>query len=210
VAGSGESEAAYAESSASWVEESENAPVVRRRKRRRRRGRSKTAQADAKQVETTDKPALSEEAPGNEAPDANEQDAPKAETGPDSSATSETTSRPRRRKRRRGRPKDSPKSDDAEKQNKQPEVYLELQSADTDVPQVEADHAPDRVDANTSTDNVELPESESTESRDERDHRNIPSWEEAVGVIVDKNIEAHSKNPGPSRSRGRGRGRGRS
>jgi hypothetical protein len=40
-------------------------------------------------------------------------------------------------------------------------------------------------------------------------HRGIPSWEEAIGMIVATNMEARSKNPhaGPS-SRGRGRGRG--
>ena len=201
---------AWTESSASWVEDTENEPVVRRRKRRRRR--SKTAQTDAKQAETTDEPAPTEEAGGTEAQGAKEQEAPKAETGSNSPEPSETTSRPRRRKRRRARPKNSPRSDDAEKQdaekqNEQTDVHLEQEGAGTEVPQVESDDAPNRADANTSTDDNELPESERTEPREERDHRSIPSWEDAVGVIVAKNIESHSKNPRSSRSRGRGRGR---
>ena len=34
------------------------------------------------------------------------------------------------------------------------------------------------------------------------------AWQEAIGVIIDKNMEARAKNPHPYRSRGRGRGRG--
>ncbi|GMQ80243.1 MAG: hypothetical protein BMS9Abin04_202 [Planctomycetia bacterium] len=45
-------------------------------------------------------------------------------------------------------------------------------------------------------------------------HKNIPTWEESVGVIVDANIEARASRTRASRSgsgssRGRGRGRGR-
>ena len=41
-------------------------------------------------------------------------------------------------------------------------------------------------------------------------HRNIPTWEEAIGVVVSANIEAKAKssNSGGSGRRGRGRGRG--
>jgi hypothetical protein len=41
-------------------------------------------------------------------------------------------------------------------------------------------------------------------------HRGIPSWEDAIGMIVATNMEARSKNPnagGSPRGRG-GRGRG--
>jgi len=45
-------------------------------------------------------------------------------------------------------------------------------------------------------------------------HRNIPTWEESIGVIVDANLEARSSRPkaaraGGSRGRGRSRSRGR-
>jgi hypothetical protein len=46
------------------------------------------------------------------------------------------------------------------------------------------------------------------EPRDEAEHRNIPSWDEAIGVIIAKNMEARQKNPNGYRSRGRPRGRG--
>ncbi|HUY90849.1 MAG TPA: hypothetical protein VMV10_19090 [Pirellulales bacterium] len=41
-------------------------------------------------------------------------------------------------------------------------------------------------------------------------HRSIPSWDEAIGMIIATNMEARSKNPGAGggpRGRG-GRGRG--
>lgn len=51
------------------------------------------------------------------------------------------------------------------------------------------------------------------EDRTDKDgHRAIPSWQEAVGHMVDRNMEARARKPdsGSSRSRGgRGRGRGR-
>jgi hypothetical protein len=38
-------------------------------------------------------------------------------------------------------------------------------------------------------------------------HRSIPTWEEAIGLIVSANLEARSKKPGGGGSRGRGKGR---
>ena len=38
-------------------------------------------------------------------------------------------------------------------------------------------------------------------------HHGIPTWEEAVGVVIAANMEARTKNPGSPRNRG-GRGRG--
>jgi hypothetical protein len=41
------------------------------------------------------------------------------------------------------------------------------------------------------------------------EHRGIPTWQEAVGLVVGANMEARAKNPSGSRG-GRGRGgRGR-
>ncbi len=40
-------------------------------------------------------------------------------------------------------------------------------------------------------------------------HRGIPTWEEALSVIIDANMEARAKNPQSGQSRGRGRGWGR-
>jgi hypothetical protein len=43
---------------------------------------------------------------------------------------------------------------------------------------------------------------------DKNSHRAIPSWQDAVGMIVAVNMEARAKSPRASQPRGRGRGRG--
>ncbi len=43
---------------------------------------------------------------------------------------------------------------------------------------------------------------------DKNSHRAIPSWEDAIGMIVAGNMESRSKNPKAGAPRGRGRGRG--
>lgn len=44
------------------------------------------------------------------------------------------------------------------------------------------------------------------DGHDRASHRAIPSWDEAIGVIVSANMEARAKNPHSSGPRGRGRG----
>lgn len=39
-------------------------------------------------------------------------------------------------------------------------------------------------------------------------HRAIPTWEEAIGLIISANLEARARSPSPGFSRGRGKGRG--
>ena len=46
-------------------------------------------------------------------------------------------------------------------------------------------------------------------SFDRHNHRGIPSWEEAMGYIVDANMESRARSPKPTGPRGRRR-RGRS
>ena len=41
-------------------------------------------------------------------------------------------------------------------------------------------------------------------------HRAIPTWEEAIGMIISTNLESRAKSPDRSFSRGRGKGRGSS
>jgi hypothetical protein len=43
---------------------------------------------------------------------------------------------------------------------------------------------------------------------DKNSHRAIPSWQDAIGMIVAVNMEARAKSPRGDRPRGRGRGRG--
>lgn len=40
-------------------------------------------------------------------------------------------------------------------------------------------------------------------------HQNIPTWQEAIGVMIDSNMDARAKTPEKSSSRGRSRGRGK-
>ncbi|TVS13443.1 MAG: hypothetical protein EA424_21445, partial [Planctomycetaceae bacterium] len=39
-------------------------------------------------------------------------------------------------------------------------------------------------------------------------HRKIPTWDEAVALVISNNMESRARNPGNG-NRGRGRGRGR-
>jgi len=55
----------------------------------------------------------------------------------------------------------------------------------------------------------DLPEGDGSSPRDSIGHRNMPTWAEALSVIIEGNLELHSKTPSrQSSSRGRGRGRG--
>jgi hypothetical protein len=40
-------------------------------------------------------------------------------------------------------------------------------------------------------------------------HKQIPTWDEAVGILIDANMASRNNNPDRDRGRGRGRGRGR-
>jgi hypothetical protein len=57
-----------------------------------------------------------------------------------------------------------------------------------------------------------LPDEEGEPFEDTRpskpSHRAIPTWEEAIGLIISANLEARVKNPGGGSSRGRVKGRG--
>ncbi|HQU43127.1 MAG TPA: hypothetical protein PK867_09950 [Pirellulales bacterium] len=111
---------------------------------------------------------------------------------------SEERRRGKRRRRRRGRRSDSERPAG----NEAPEhAEAEPLEAHSD----EAEEDPD-LDADLDLD-------EEGDGHDLRpSHRAIPSWEEAIGMIVSGNMEARAKNPhagGPPRGRGRGpRGRG--
>jgi hypothetical protein len=82
------------------------------------------------------------------------------------------------------------------------EVLLEPEELTAALP---ADHSESDDDDHDSDD----------EGRDFKSHKSIPTWSEAIGVIIDANMESRAKNPATGgSSRGRGgwghRGRGRS
>jgi ribonuclease E len=118
-------------------------------------------------------------------------------------ATEEKTGRRRRRRRgRRGgrkRGEDQSKSDQGESPSDSPASVSTAPVAETDAP--EAATASDDADAEDAEDAGET-------SSDRPKHRNIPTWPEAISMIVDSNLEARSTSPSADHGRGRGRGRG--
>lgn len=97
--------------------------------------------------------------------------------------------RPKRRRRRRGR-----RGSRAERSES------DDQTAEGESDDFEDDDVEDQLLAS---------ENGSKGTRRRAAHRNLPTWTEAIGCIVDANIEQRSKAPAKQSSRGRGRGRGR-
>lgn len=57
-------------------------------------------------------------------------------------------------------------------------------------------------------DEIEDTEEDDHEEIDMTEHRGIPTWHEAMAIVVGTNMEARAKNPGGNRGGGGGRGRG--
>lgn len=106
----------------------------------------------------------------------------------------ERTSRPRRRRRRRGRRSSSEEKKDVagEEQQISPVEIHDGVDGELDVDEEEFDSTQETID-----------------SHGKVTHRKIPSWEEAVGMIVTANMESRSKSGRTGGFRGRGRGSGR-
>jgi hypothetical protein len=176
-----------AEAAPGWLEEVEEQPQDRPR-RRRRRGRSKPGGRES----------VEEGAPAEAIADKATEPRESAEDA----LTSQPEERPRRRRRRRGRRDDVdrprreeaplPATDDSQDEEALDET-VDVLAADNNQPHESAEKV--------AADDEDQP-------RDEAEHRNIPSWEEAIGVIIGKNMEARQKSPGGYRPRGRSRGRG--
>ena len=110
-------------------------------------------------------------------------------------STEESEEQPtRRRRRRRGRRGGRGRG---ESKDQAKDVAAQESDGDTAVATVAAE-----------SDQAAASESEApTEPKgDKTKHRSIPTWPEAIRMIVDSNLEARSKSPNASRSRGRGRG----
>jgi hypothetical protein len=163
----------------------------KRRRSRRRRGRG-GRKAEAK---------TQEESTQGEAADANELDVTVEPSDQESSKSEDgKDEKPRRRRsRRRGRRKKSETSEETPVDRSSPEEppKAELYTGDDQDDQDDQDDDDDDSDEGPST-------------RQRGGHRNLPTWSEAIGGIVDSNLESRSKSPSkPSSSRGRDRGRGR-
>ena len=169
-------------------DEEEPAPRRRRGRRRRRPDRSRTGEPSAEEATSSE----------DEDDDAAAEIGQLAEEGEDGEA--ETRSRRRRRRRRRPSKREEAESELGEEDEQETDELEDTRRrrgrrsrAKTD-----AEISEDREDLDS--DDVEAPA---------RKHRKIPTWDEAIDLIVGGNLESRSKSPGGkggSRRRGRRRG----
>lgn len=209
----------------------------RRRRRRRGRGRRPDGQRDA-----SDRLSAPEEAAGDDLGpprefdyDLGEEPVPGAAEAEVSRAEGEVRpvgdeEEPRRRRRRRrgrrGRKRDG-EDRGTEPRPDRPAAVPGPRLAEDELPEAdeplfddEEDLDEDLLRADTrqhghavSDNGAEVDDDGDDDGELKHGHKGIPTWEEAIGLIVAGNLEARAKNPhsgGPPRRRGRGgRGRGR-
>ena len=172
-------------------DESESRPKRRRRGRRRGRRRPKS---DAEQEVSTGEKSL---------PDSSESTSGEnTEPRSDRRESTDEESRTRRPRRRRRKKESKPPTSTS--------ITVEESGNDYDSFDVFDDITEDKEENDFST---PASASENAASQDSEDaqrsasrHRKIPSWEDAVGVIVSANLASRSKSPSGGRGRGRGRG----
>jgi ribonuclease E len=203
-----EAEAEADDAEASGEEESgeeEEEPRTRRRRgRRRRRGGDRSRAAE---------PAAEEEAESN---DDEADEVVEVEKSSDEEDESENRSRRRRRRRRRPSKRDSAGVPD-EQQAAAEEVDEDTDDeADEDADIVDDDEEEERPRRRRRSRAKADSESRDSSDSDEADvpsrkHRKIPTWDEAIDLIVSGNLGSRSKSPspksGPRGSRRRGRRR---
>jgi hypothetical protein len=174
----------------------------RRRRRRRGRGRGGRLRDDAATSQREgDAVEWSDETVGEAAPEE------VGEERGDRDRDSDRGDRSRRGRSRRGRggaASQSAESRAAGGGDGRPKLYRE-QNADGAL-EDDADEGSDQAYADDAD--------EENGGADRSSHKGIPSWGDAIGVMVETNIQARKNSPqrGPSRERdrgGRGRGRGR-
>lgn len=180
---SSDDDAAKADSDSESAEE-ESTEKPKRRRRRRRRGRR--GRGDDKGEEKT------EQIDSSDLEESVEASADSTDEDSDSDGE-EKPERPKRRRRRRGRRGGSKPKELAEGESDSRE------DEDDDLGEFADDEEPGVASGNGAG-----------PTRQRASHRNLPTWTEAIGCIVDANLEQRSKAPAKqSSSRGRGRGRGR-
>lgn len=151
-------------------------------------------------------------------------DIPGADSQGESETAEESPARPKRRRRRRS--KRSRREDPTTEQAETSETAEEASPGEEEAASEEA--APKRpsrsrrrrrdrqekkpveakLEEDVDIDDEELDDDEDDDSSGKRAHRNIPSWEDAVGMIISTNVESRSKRPqNPNRGRHRGKPR---
>lgn len=186
-------EAVWAEASAESTQ-AEAEPRKRRRKRRRRKrpaegpeARTESVPADAGPAEQYLEEVLA--APTSE-PDEETEEGEEEDEAQASASSERRDGRKRRRRRKKRRP--------------EPAASDEPSNADDSESWAEPGDASDEAE-----DLHEGEADEGDESSGKLSHRAIPTWDQAVGLIISCNLDARAKNPnggGPRRGKGR-RGR---
>jgi len=172
--------------------------------RRRRRRRSKSQKpVDTEPAKTAEEPPeVGDEAPLSEEP--NEA----AVADPSAGEEEESQERTKRRRRRRGsgRKKVAPrKSDEPAKSESGSEVEAEGAAADSPKESGGESSRQQPDDSATKSATTENMKEDKPSKPSGPGHRGIPSWQEAIGMIISANMESRAKRPsGSSSSRSRG------
>ena len=185
----------------------EKKPGRRRRKRRPRGRRSSESRTEESPEPTPDDQSSEAATIGDDEEDALETSLVTDET---ESASTDSEEKPTKSKRRRRRRRGSSKKPATTAEDREP-AEVEAQKPD-DEPEAESDRAGKRRGrrkASSDTESDDSPEKGSSGKPAKDSHRGIPSWAEAIDVVVSANLENHKKNSGGGGSRSRG-GRKRS
>jgi len=114
---------------------------------------------------------------------------------------------PRKRRRRRRRGSRGRDRDDAPK-TRPTDSADPVHDEDDEIDVDEESITRERIRAEGLTDDLDDPQDEEGGEDAHLFHRGIPTWEEAVGMIVNVNLESRAKNPNSSSGNRGGRGRG--
>ena len=204
---SSEPPAPTAETTAEATAETPEPAEKRPRRRRRRRGRG----GDRKDSRKTDVPAPSDGGPTNDAPtaDSTELDvvaerpepARSDRSGERAEEDASAEQRPKRRRPRRGKKRRAAEAGGgvAERLPQAPNSTAHPTSQDEDVIEAEV----------IEEEELDFGEEVEGEQPARGGFRGIPTWDEAVGLLIDKNIEAHARRPASAQHQSHGnRGRG--
>jgi hypothetical protein len=183
----------------------------RRRRKRRRRGRRPD---DSPAAAASESPDVELELPevGEEAEDPTAvQEAGDLSPGPVAESEEEGAERPRKRRRRRRRngPRDERTAEPLEPADEPPELLADEDPSWTEPQESPAGEQEARAEEAGRAAEGE-PSGEVSDLDDDVEravHHGIPTWQEAVGIVIAANVESRAKNPGSPRNRG---GRGRS
>ena len=163
------------------TEEAEDEERPRRRRRRRGRRRRRDEKSDEEQTpeEVAETVAIGDDSVEVEVAEVIADEATEKQSEPAAADDGEEEEGKRRRRRRRRKPRRD--------REQAAEDESEADSAADDAPSEE----PDGRKAKSAR------VSEDTQAK----HRKIPSWDEAIGVVVEANIQAHAKSGGGRRGR---------